>query len=114
MHIDVEIDVHHAALRRPVLAAGEPGTIAHSRLAHPREIEAPPLAAWRQTRLAFAAELKGQDLLVAFGVADDVRTQLAIATVVDARDLLFLADGLAKKLVGRARHRHSAATGLSS
>src|SRR5262245_2817792 len=104
MDIDVQVDVLHAALHRPVLAAGEPGTVAHPGLAHARQIEAAPLARWRQARFALAGELKCQDLLRAAAVADDVRTKLPAAAVVGARDLLLCQHRLPEQVVVRRCH----------
>lgn len=48
--------------------------------------------------------LEGQDLLFCTGVPEDDGTQLAVAPVIEAGDLLLVEDGLAEECVGRARH----------
>ena len=74
MHIDVQIDVLDATLRRPMLAAGVPRAVAQLRILNPCQIQAAPFAARRERCARLTRELKGQDFLIAASMSDDVRT----------------------------------------
>src|SRR5262249_29483865 len=109
--------VLHAGLVAPVLQSLVPRPVACLRLRYLRQREASPLAAGRQARAAAATDLIGEHFLDAVRVADDDRTQLAPVALVDAHDLLLVADRVAEDLVGRAhivRICHVICAGISS
>ena len=81
-----------------------PWSIDEPSAANLRQQEASPLASRPQASLALAAKLVGQRDLLPFGVAEDVRAQLASGPVIHANDLFAAGDGLGEQLVERARH----------
>jgi hypothetical protein len=108
--VDVDVEVHlgNAALLPAVQTASMPQAVASHDVAHLRNQQAAPFSATRQRLAAPTAELEGEKLLFADGVAEDMRAQLAVVAVIVAGDLLLGEDGFTDEPIGSARH-HSAA-----
>jgi hypothetical protein len=103
-HVRINIHEHvvHATLRLAVAAPAVPAALARRSVLNLRQIEAAPFAAWRQSAAAFATELIDQCRFHPILVAEDVRTDLSIVSLVVAGDLLAIEDGAVKQPEDRA------------
>src|ERR1044072_2937747 len=104
MDVDVEVDLLHAGLRRLMRRSGMPAAVTRRGVADVCDFQAAPLAARREHRACPAAELPGEEHLVAAGPAKDMRTQFTMVAAIATRDLAFVLDRLANEPVGCAGH----------
>lgn len=84
---------------------GVPGAATHVYILNLFEVEATPIALWRQAGVASASKLVGQRHFAIVGVSKNVRAEFAVTALIDVRDLLALENRASEESVRSACHR---------